>query len=66
MDDDKVKDIKKDAKRIDEVGDILVVVHRASLPIVDTASVPKPQETLATAKVHEKALKGQAKSHTTS
>ncbi|KAL2063579.1 hypothetical protein VTL71DRAFT_5384 [Oculimacula yallundae] len=71
MEDEKLKDIKKDTQRMNEVGEIVVTVHRSGPAKMDTAmpvAVAAANAAIQTtnAKVHEKALKGQAKSHSVS
>ena len=65
-DDDKLRDIKEDSKRMDKVGQISVVFHRSSEPTATRPPSSRRDFTAAIANVHEKALKGQAKTHTTS
>lgn len=66
MDEDKLKEVKKDAKLMEKIGEIEVKLYRAST----ISTIPKDMETprdmsvgLKKLAVHEKALKGQAKSH---
>ncbi|PVH81478.1 hypothetical protein DL98DRAFT_369823, partial [Cadophora sp. DSE1049] len=67
MDDEKLRDVKEDAKRIGQVGEISIVFHRCSEPTpVRSPGSQSEAGTTGTAAVHEKALKGQAKTHTTS
>jgi len=62
LDESKLVSVKTDAEHMKEVGEILVEGWRASF---------KPSESTtndidsSTVKIHEKALKGQAKSHST-
>jgi hypothetical protein len=53
-------------KRIDQVGEITVHVHRAGMVTVNPHHVSRDLDGDAVSEVHEKALKGQAKSHATS
>ncbi|KAG4412826.1 hypothetical protein IFR04_014034 [Cadophora malorum] len=59
--DDKLRDIKEDSKRMEEVGEISVVFHRSSEPTATRKPSSRRDFTAAIANVHEKALKGQAK-----
>ena len=63
--DDKLETIKRDAKGIKEAGEIVVKVFRGAEP----KKVKKPRITTPKGfepkAVHEKALKGQATSHST-
>ncbi|KAH7319175.1 hypothetical protein BKA65DRAFT_409663 [Rhexocercosporidium sp. MPI-PUGE-AT-0058] len=62
-DDAKFKDIKEDSKQMSEVGEISIRIWRSSEAI---PSQRHDYSELSAAKsVHEKALKGQAKSHST-
>lgn len=67
-DEDKLQDLKTDSKLMLGAGEILVHVYRATEakwePASEQSNVEAPPPTIT--KVHEKALKGQAKSHTTS
>jgi hypothetical protein len=63
MDDEKLKDVKEDLKVIRKIGEIEIKVFRTS---EGTSVEAKPATSLASsmpAKVHEKALKGDTKSH---
>jgi hypothetical protein len=53
-------------KRIDQVGEITVHVYRAGVATLDPDYVSRDIDGDAVSEVHEKALKGQAKSHATS
>ena len=61
MGDDKLRDIKEDSTRMDEVGEISVVFHRSSEPTATRKPSSRRDFTAAIGNVHEKALKGQAK-----
>ncbi|KAF8857647.1 hypothetical protein BDZ45DRAFT_744153 [Acephala macrosclerotiorum] len=66
MDDDKLKEVKQDSERIEKVGEITVKFYRADAsPEVqkDSKVARDPSSELSQSSVHEKALKGQAKSH---
>ena len=65
-DDEHLKNISKDAKKIYGVGEIILKVFNSG-PITTTFdSNSSPSKVLGPSTVHEKALKGQAKSHSTS
>ena len=65
-DDDKLESIKRDAKGIKSAGEITVKVFRASEATKSENSAIKTDLSGFEAKsVHEKALKGQATSHST-
>ncbi|KAK0123066.1 hypothetical protein ONS96_010074 [Cadophora gregata f. sp. sojae] len=67
VDDEKLRDVKEDAKRMDQVGEIFVVFHRCADPVSSRSGNSRHNGgSMPTANVHEKALKGQAKTHTTS
>ncbi len=53
-------------KRIDQVGEIAVHVYRAGVATATPDHVSRDLDRDAVSEVHEKALKGQAKSHATS
>jgi hypothetical protein len=53
-------------KRIDQVGEITVYVCRAGVAGPNPDHVSRDLDGDAVSEVHEKALKGQAKSHATS
>lgn len=65
-DDHKLADVHEDMKRIDQVGEITVHVYRAGVATLDPDYVSRDIDGDAVSEVHEKALKGQAKSHATS
>ncbi|KAF4621903.1 hypothetical protein G7Y89_g14442 [Cudoniella acicularis] len=66
QDDSGYKDIKTDAKHIEQVGEIAFEVYRASKSERSTTGkITKTTTPPAATAVHEKALKGQAKSHST-
>jgi hypothetical protein len=52
-------------KRIDQVGEIAFHFYRGGVAIPISDSAAKNLDGEAVSEVHEKALKGQAKSHTT-
>jgi hypothetical protein len=59
-----IPNIKDDAKELSEVGEIKVVFHRALLPVWDpSARIYSPEDLRIPTNVHEKAMKGEAKSH---
>jgi hypothetical protein len=67
-DDAKLADVKEDMERIEEVGEIIVKIYRGGeaedktkTAIAGILKLPGVDDT-----VHEKALKGDAKSHSTS
>ncbi|KAF8860115.1 hypothetical protein BDZ45DRAFT_649240 [Acephala macrosclerotiorum] len=63
-DDSKLKDVKKDSEVVGKVGEIQVKVYRAAQPIeLKSNALAEDVATSLGAKVHEKALKGEAKSH---
>jgi hypothetical protein len=57
--------VHEDIKRIDQVGEITVHVYRGGMAIPKFDPVAKDLDGEAVSEVHEKALKGQAKSHVT-
>ena len=64
--DDKLSQVKEDAKIIAKTGEIVVYVHRrGDSQLVSTRDI-KTAFTGLGKEVHEKAIKGQAKSHGTS
>ena len=66
MDDDKMRDVKEEADRTNKVGEIAIWVYRKSN--VHQNGTMDSQDALGMkyeGAVHEKALKGQAKSHGT-
>jgi hypothetical protein len=66
MDDEKIHDVTQDAARINEVGEISVWVYRKS--DVQRTGTMESRNAFGMKyedAVHEKALKGQAKSHGT-
>jgi hypothetical protein len=66
MDDDKMYNIETDAARLKEVGEISVWVYRQSdVQQIGSMGNRRDQFGLKEDTIHEKALKGQAKSHTT-
>jgi len=62
-DDHKLADVHEDMKRIDQVGEITVHIYRAGVAMANLDYVSRDLDGDAVSKVHEKALKGQAKSH---
>ena len=67
IDDSKLTDVKKDMKYIDKVGEITVKVYRGGeTESISGISGRNTKLGRRASSVHEKALKGQAKSHSTS
>jgi hypothetical protein len=68
MDDDKLANVREDMKRIQDVGEIIVKVYKGgeTKDITRTATARKFDLRGVGDKVHEKALKGEAKSHSAS
>lgn len=64
-DDYKLADVHEDIKRMDQVGEITVHVYRAGVATADPDHVSRDLGGEVVSEVHEKALKGQAKSHAT-
>jgi hypothetical protein len=66
-DDSKLGDLNKDMKFIDKVGEITIKFYRCG-EATDTTKDATAHDvnTKIASQIHEKALKGQAKSHTTS
>ncbi|KUJ24191.1 uncharacterized protein LY89DRAFT_679393 [Mollisia scopiformis] len=62
-DDDKLRDVKKDAETIGSIGEIEVKVYRCNAISEVDAYLPLDAPTSLSTKVHEKALKGNSKSH---
>lgn len=61
-----MSDVKRDMNVMAKVGEITVAVHREKEPVLDKTAGYFDLNTLQKkSKVHEKALKGQAKSHST-
>ncbi|EKD18506.1 hypothetical protein MBM_03499 [Drepanopeziza brunnea f. sp. 'multigermtubi' MB_m1] len=65
LDEDMLKDVAEDSRFMKEAGEIKILVHRGG-EVSAAISQASAIRTHAPAKVHEKSLKGQAKSHTTS
>ncbi|KAI9047563.1 hypothetical protein LZ554_008279 [Drepanopeziza brunnea f. sp. 'monogermtubi'] len=65
LDEDKLKDVAEDSRFMKEAGEIKILVHRGGEASTGTSQASAIRAH-APAKVHEKSLKGQAKSHTTS
>lgn len=63
IDDNKLKDVKHDAEAVSKVGLIEVKVYRNGDKCPIPGIVPSDISASLQAEVHEKALKGQAKSH---
>jgi hypothetical protein len=68
MDDDNLANVQEDRKRIQDVGEIVVKVYRGGETKDVTRTTPARNVDLRSVgdKVHEKALKGDAKSHSAS
>jgi hypothetical protein len=64
-DDGKLADVKKDSETIEDVGVIQIKVFRQSESVPWTPTDIDLPELHGSSKIHEKALKGQAKSHST-
>lgn len=58
-----LKNIKKDAAIVEKVGEIEIEIHRSSEGKQASSSPAADVQTSLRAKVHEKALKGEARSH---
>jgi hypothetical protein len=65
-DDSKLAQVKKDAERMKAVGEIVIQLFRTSTPVKKSFGANAELENNVTSPVHEKALKGDAKSHSTS
>ncbi|CAG8983040.1 hypothetical protein HYALB_00010167 [Hymenoscyphus albidus] len=68
IDENNVQNIQKDSKRVSKLGEIVVGFWRASTPIdtpPDEVTKPPGKKLADVTSVHEKAMKGQAKSHST-
>ncbi|CZS95297.1 uncharacterized protein RCO7_05806 [Rhynchosporium graminicola] len=65
LEDEKLKDVEKDSQRIAEVGEIVVTFYRAKTSgrIKSKRARDAIEIIMENAKVHEKALKGETKSH---
>lgn len=67
-DDDKLAEVCEDMKRIENVGEIVIKIHRGgeSKDTTTTYSANRANQRGVEDEVHEKALKGDAKSHSMS
>jgi len=68
MDDDKLANVREDMKRIQDVGEIIVKVYKGgeTKDVTRTTTARNVDLRSVGDKVHEKALKGDAKSHSAS
>ena len=65
-DDSKLAHVKEDAKRMKAIGEIIINVFRKASHIKQYFTTHAGFDSSATSPVHEKALKGDAKSHSIS
>ena len=67
-DDDKLAQVNDDMKRVQEVGEVIVKIYRGSkaTDITETTNAKSIDSSAMANKFHEKALKGDPKSHSTS
>ncbi len=65
-DDEQLRTIAKDVKQIAKIGEMEIKIYRAGDGKPTECTSIKRNDTLNISKIHEKALKGEAKSHATS